>query len=153
MKCRKCGKGAMKISKKGRFLKRINPKGEFGIWECLPSCKYEGEGQEEALLNALEGEQKIIDGDVKNIKIVYKNNKPHGIRDEGGFLLFFPERFKFPGQDERYREEVKQQLRLADFLLNALKNEKACPLYVDYKKSCQALKDHELMKKEIDPRK
>ena len=58
-----------------------------------------------------------------NLKIIYKHNKPHGIRDENGFLLFFPDITKYQGQEERYRSEVEEQFRLADFLLNALKKE------------------------------
>ena len=49
-------------------------------------------------------------------KIIYKNNKPYGIRDNGGYLFFFSKISKFTNQEERYRREVEQQYRLADFL-------------------------------------
>ena len=58
-----------------------------------------------------------------NLKIIYKHNKPNGIRDESGFLLFFPDITKYQGQEERYRSEVEEQYKLADFLLSALKKE------------------------------
>ena len=58
-----------------------------------------------------------------NLKIIYKHNKPYGIRDENGFLLFFPDITKYQGQEERYRSEVEEQYKLADFLLSALKKE------------------------------
>ncbi len=55
------------------------------------------------------------------VEIIYKHNKPYGIRDISGFLFFFTDVSKFSGQEERYRKEVEQQFRLADFLLGALK--------------------------------
>jgi len=54
------------------------------------------------------------------LQIIYKNNKPYGIRDETGFLFFFAGVSKFPGQEERYRQEVEEQYRLADYLLASL---------------------------------
>lgn len=57
-----------------------------------------------------------------DIKIIYKNNKPYGIRDEGGFLLFFPKISKYQGQEERYRKEIEQQFILADYLKEKLKS-------------------------------
>lgn len=56
----------------------------------------------------------------KKLQIIYKHNKPYGIRDENGFLFFFADFTKYIGQEERYREEIEQQYKLADFLLNAL---------------------------------
>jgi hypothetical protein len=60
----------------------------------------------------------IVDG---KIEIIYKHNKPYGIRDKGGFLFFFTEVNKYSGQEERYRQEIEQQSNLADYLLDALK--------------------------------
>lgn len=57
----------------------------------------------------------------KSLRIVYKNNKPHGIRDENGFLIFFPNIVRYPGQEERYRLDVQSQFKLADTLLSTLK--------------------------------
>lgn len=59
------------------------------------------------------------------LKITYENNKPHGIRDDGGYLLFFTKITKYSGQDERYRKEVEEQFKLADFLLFCLKHKAA----------------------------
>ena len=64
------------------------------------------------------GVMPVVDGE---IKIIYKHNKPYGIRDSGGFLFFFTGVDKYSGQEERYREEIEQQFRLADYLLEALK--------------------------------
>lgn len=55
------------------------------------------------------------------IEIIYKHNKPYGIRDASGFLFFFTDVNKYTGQEERYRQEIEQQFRLADYLLDALK--------------------------------
>jgi len=57
---------------------------------------------------------------LKKLKIIYKNNKPYGIRDENGFLFFFTTIWKYTDQEERYREEIEEQYRLADFLLSCL---------------------------------
>lgn len=57
---------------------------------------------------------------MEKLKIIYKNNKPYGIRDSGGFLFFFANIEKFTDQEERYRTEIEEQYRLADYLLNAL---------------------------------
>ena len=54
------------------------------------------------------------------VQITYRNNKPYGIRDEDGYLLFFPDITQYPGQPERYREEIMEQFALADFLALAL---------------------------------
>jgi hypothetical protein len=56
------------------------------------------------------------------LQIICKNNKPYGIRDRSGFLFFFPDISKYPGQEERYSQEIEQQHKLADYLLNALQN-------------------------------
>lgn len=53
-------------------------------------------------------------------KVVYENNKPHGIRNQGGFILFFPDITKYDGQEKRYRNEVMEQYKLADFLKQQL---------------------------------
>lgn len=54
------------------------------------------------------------------LEVIYKHNKPYGIRDSTGFLFFFPQITKYSGQEERYRDEIFQQFNLADFLLNKL---------------------------------
>ncbi|MEE9451063.1 MAG: hypothetical protein V3V72_13520 [Ignavibacteriaceae bacterium] len=58
---------------------------------------------------------------MKGIKIIYKNNKPYGIRDTGGFLFFFTKISKWTGQEERYRKEIEEQFKLADYLCESLK--------------------------------
>ena len=58
------------------------------------------------------------------LKIIYKHNKPYGIRDKGGFLFFFADISKFTDQEERCRQEVEAQYKLADYLLAQLKNYK-----------------------------
>ena len=70
---------------------------------------------------------------MSELQIIYKNNKPYGIRNENGFLLFFSNLHKYTGQEERYRMEIEEQLTLADFLLNTLKqrnlaSHQVCPL-------------------------
>lgn len=54
------------------------------------------------------------------LKLVYEHGQPHGIRDRGGYLMFFPSVTKYEGQEERYRNELAQRSRLADFLLRSL---------------------------------
>lgn len=61
------------------------------------------------------------------LKITYKNNKPYGIRDAGGYLFFFCDVSKFPNQEERHRAEVQEQYALADYLLVALRNRQQPP--------------------------
>ncbi len=63
----------------------------------------------------------LIDG---QCKIIYENNKPYGIRDKSGFLFFFVKISKYSGQEKRYRQEIEQQFKLADYLLNALQGGK-----------------------------
>ena len=60
---------------------------------------------------------------MKGLKIIHKNHKPYGIRDEGGLLLLFPRITKWSGQEDRYVKEIKEQFDLADTILKALKNE------------------------------
>jgi len=56
----------------------------------------------------------------KELKIVYQNHKPYGIRDDTGFLFFFAKISRFSDQDERYREEIEEKHKLADKLLGFL---------------------------------
>ena len=53
-------------------------------------------------------------------EFIYKNNKPYGIRNKGGYLFFFSVITKYDGQEERYREEIMEQYKLADFLKQQL---------------------------------
>ena len=57
---------------------------------------------------------------MEDLHIIYKDGKPHGIRDRGGFLFFFVNINKFPGQEERYRKEIEEQYGLARYLLKTL---------------------------------
>ena len=50
MKCRKCKRTAIEIN---GFLKRINEKGQKGIWECRPHCDVDMT-REDRLLCALQ---------------------------------------------------------------------------------------------------
>jgi hypothetical protein len=59
---------------------------------------------------------------MKDLKIIYKNNKPYGIRDSGGLLFTFMNISKYDGQEERYRREVADQYKLADDLLGFLES-------------------------------
>ncbi len=56
-------------------------------------------------------------------EIIYQNNKPYGIRNKGGYLFFFTKISKFSEQEERYRKEIEEQFKLADFLCNCIKQE------------------------------
>jgi hypothetical protein len=60
----------------------------------------------------------------EKLQIIYKNHKPYGIRDDGGYLFFFSDVSKYPGQEERYRSEVEEQFALADYLLQSLEERK-----------------------------
>ena len=57
---------------------------------------------------------------MEELKIIYEHGQPHGIRDKGGFLFFFPTVSKYTGQEERYRAEVEELYALADYLLLSL---------------------------------
>ena len=59
---------------------------------------------------------------MKDLEIIYKYNKPYGIRDCSGYLFFFSKISKYNGQEERYRKEVEEQFKLADYLLESLKD-------------------------------
>ncbi len=64
----------------------------------------------------------------EKLQIIYKNNSPYGIRDENGYLFFFVRISKFPGQEERYHQEVLAQFALADYLLASLQARISIPL-------------------------
>ena len=57
----------------------------------------------------------------QNLQIIHKHGQPYGIRDAGGFLLFFPTVNKYSGQEQRYIEEIQECYDLAEIILNALK--------------------------------
>ena len=54
------------------------------------------------------------------IQIIYENGQPYGIRDNGGYLLFFPTVRKYSGQEQRYINEIQDCIKLADIILKAL---------------------------------
>jgi len=49
----------------------------------------------------------------KNLEIIFEYGKPKGIRDRGGYLLFFPTVSKYTDQQERYDRELAEQNDLA----------------------------------------
>ena len=54
-------------------------------------------------------------------EIIYKHNKPYGIRDKNGFLFFFTEISKYTKQEQRYRKEgVGLLLTQIEFVLRKL---------------------------------
>lgn len=55
------------------------------------------------------------------LQTIHKNGQPYGIRDEGGYLLFFPKVSKYDGQEERYVAEIKEAFDLAEKIIKALK--------------------------------
>lgn len=61
----------------------------------------------------------------EQLKLIIKHGAPYGIRDESGYLFFFAEVQKYTDQDERYRAELVEQFKLADYLLLALDNREA----------------------------
>ncbi len=54
-RCHICGCSIAEIGAHNRYLRRVNNKGEIGIWECTPSCKTQFESSEDTLIAALEG--------------------------------------------------------------------------------------------------
>ena len=57
-----------------------------------------------------------------DLKISWRDEtRPFGIRDDGGFLIFFREVIRWAGQDERYEQECKEQRELAEFVLENMK--------------------------------
>ena len=57
----------------------------------------------------------------KKLEIIHKNGQPYGVRDENGYLLFFPKVNKYEGQEQRYVEEINETFFLANVILEALK--------------------------------
>lgn len=56
-----------------------------------------------------------------DIRVIYlPSGNPLGIRNKNGFLCFFPSLTKYSGQEERYRNEVRELHALANFLKGAL---------------------------------
>jgi len=58
---------------------------------------------------------------MEGLQIIHKNGQPYGIRDKGGYLLFFPKVTKYSGQEERYVREIKEAFDLAEKIIKALK--------------------------------
>jgi len=53
----------------------------------------------------------------KNLEIIFQFGKPYGIRDSGGYLLFFPTVSKYTDQQERYDRELAEQIELANKIM------------------------------------
>ena len=58
------------------------------------------------------------------LQVINKYGQPYGIRDDGGYLLFFPKVTKFPSQEQRYVEEIQESFALADRIMKALQSNK-----------------------------
>lgn len=58
---------------------------------------------------------------MEGLQIIHKNGQPYGIRDKGGYLLFFTKVEKYDGQEERYASEIKEAVALAEKIIKALK--------------------------------
>ena len=56
------------------------------------------------------------------LQIIEGTGNVTGIRDKGGYLLFFPRVSRYSGQNQRYADEMAQQKALAEFILSALEN-------------------------------
>ena len=54
------------------------------------------------------------------VEIIYQHNRPYGIRNKNGYLLFFPRITKFPDQDERYKRAIKEQMDFAESLCDII---------------------------------
>jgi len=57
----------------------------------------------------------------KKLQIFYERGEPYGIFDDSGFLFFFCNISKYTDQEEHYRQEIEERYRLADYLLEKLK--------------------------------
>lgn len=57
----------------------------------------------------------------EELQIIYVHGRPTGIRDKGGYLVYFPRIHHYENQEERYQSKLAQQARLADYLLASLK--------------------------------
>jgi len=58
-----------------------------------------------------------VDG---KLTVVHRNGQPYGIRDNSGFLLFFPKVTKYDGQEQRYVDEIRNCFSLAEKIIIAL---------------------------------
>lgn len=58
---------------------------------------------------------------MKNLEIVYQNGKPYGIRNRDGYLFFFTNINRYTRQSKRYKQELFDQINLAEYLLAQLK--------------------------------
>lgn len=56
------------------------------------------------------------------LHLIYEHGQPYGIRDSTGFLFFFRKISKYTGQEERYREEIKELNQLAEYILHSLES-------------------------------
>ena len=61
------------------------------------------------------------------LQIIHQNGQPYGIRDDGGYLLFFSKVHKYPGQEDRYVREINEAYALADQIVKALTNRSEKP--------------------------
>jgi hypothetical protein len=59
------------------------------------------------------------------LEVIYANGQPYGIRDAGGFLMFFPKVTKYEGQEQRYIEEIQECFALANTIIKALADTKS----------------------------
>ena len=71
---------------------------------------------------------KIMNNEFKpdgEVRIIHKYGQPYGIRDDGGYLLFFPTISKYTDQEERYIKEIQECFDLAEKIKKTLKNNKS----------------------------
>lgn len=56
----------------------------------------------------------------------YNKKKVKGVRAEGGFVCLFPDIYHYPGQDERYQEELAEDMERAELIVSAPKLQRDC---------------------------
>ena len=54
---------------------------------------------------------------------IFKGTRAYGIRDEGGYLMFFPYISMYTNQLDRFKREIKEQHELADTIMRVLKDD------------------------------
>lgn len=86
--------------------------------DCTP-CRRIDEVAERALSGSSEpGALPLCDGEVR---VIYQHGEPTGVRDTSGYLCHFNRVPKWPGQEDRYRNELALRARQAEAIATALR--------------------------------
>ena len=83
------------------------------------------------------------------LEVVFQRDKAYGVRNTGGYICFMRKVSCYPGQDERYKTEIKESNDFAELFANAPETKQQRDELLEALKQTQRLADKALRRDEV----